>query len=170
MGFQTNRSRMAIAATLQGLPLVETVDDFDPPVIEFETEEMRGGRFLPEEMAKALKVLTSKLTLQGVGLPIMLALGVSIGDDILLQVREGGKDQEGKAYSTWHTIGGRLKKIEEKTLKMGDKPVTVVELSVRTYTRMENGVTVIDIDARTQVIVINGVDIMEDVRRAVLMV
>lgn len=167
---QTNRVRQAIAATLQGLPLMATIEDFDPPKIDFDTEEMRGGRFLSEEQAKGLKALLSKLTLQGIGLPIMLAIGVSIGDDILLQVREGGEDQDGNTYFTYHTVGGRLKSLEEKTLKMGDKPVTVLELSCRTYNRIENGVTVIDIDARTQKIVINGVDILEGARRAVLMV
>ncbi|MBA1250910.1 phage major tail tube protein [Pseudomonas luteola] len=167
---QTNRVRQMISATLQGMPLMATIDDYDPPKIDFETEEMRGGRFLSEEMAKGLKALTSKLTLQGIGLPIMLALGVKVGDDILLQVREGGKDQDDNTYFTYHTVGGRLKVLEEKTLKMGDKPVTVLELSIRTYSRIENGVEVIDIDARTQKIVLNGVDILQDVRRAVLMV
>lgn len=169
MNYQSNRVRQAIAATLQGLPLMETIEEFEPPKIDFDMETQTGGRFLPEEMAKALKALQSKLQLQGVGLPIMLALGVSIGDDILLQVREGGKDIEGNTYSTWHTIGGRLQLLEEDKLKMGSKPVTNLGLAVRTYMRQENGVIVIDIDARTQKIVINGKDIMADVRRAVLM-
>jgi P2 family phage contractile tail tube protein len=165
----TNRVRQAIAATLQGLPLSATVEEFDPPKIEFDMEEMRGGRFIAEEMAKGGKVLTSKLTLQGVGLPIMLALGVRLGDDILLNVREGGKDQDGNTYFTYHTVGGKMKSLEEKTLKMGDKPVTVLEIACRTYNRLENGVPVIDIDVRTQKFFLNGVDILGDARRAVLM-
>lgn len=170
MGIQTNRVRQAIAATLQGLPLMETIEEFEPPKIDFDMETMTGGRFLAEEMAKGLKALTSKLQLQGVGLPIMLALGVSIGDDILLQVREGGEDQEGNTYTTYHTIGGRLRLLEEDKLKMGSKPVTNLEFAVRTYTRQENGAIVINIDSRTQQIVINGKDIMGAARRAVLMV
>ena len=165
----TNRVRQAIAATLQGLPLSATVEDFTPPKIEFEMEEMRGGRFIGEEMAKAGKALTAKLTLQGLGPEVMLVLGVSVGDDILLNVREAGQDQDGNTWFTYHTVGGKLKSLEETTLKMNEKPKTNLELSCRTYNRLENGVPVIDIDVRTQKFVLNGVDILGDARRAVLL-
>jgi len=165
----TNRVRQAIAATLQGLPLSATVEDFTPPKIEFEMEAMTGGRFIAEEMAKSGKPLTAKLTLQGVGPEIMLALGVSVGDDILLNVREAGQDQDGNTWFTYHTVGGKLKSLEETALKMNEKPKTNLELSCRTYNRLENGIPVIDIDVRTQKFVLNGVDILGDARRAVLL-
>ncbi|WP_454845315.1 MULTISPECIES: phage major tail tube protein [Pseudomonas] len=165
----TNRVRQAIAATLQGLPLSATVEEFTPPKIEFEMENMVGGRFIGEEMAKSGKALTSKLILQGAGPEIMLALGVSVGDDILLNVREAGQDQDGNTWFTYHTVGGKLKSLEEAVLKMNDKPKTTLELSCRTYNRLENGIPVIDIDVRTQKFVLNGVDILGDARRAVLL-
>ncbi|MCR8932764.1 phage tail protein [Pseudomonas koreensis] len=165
----TNRNRQAIAATLQGLPLSATVEEFTPPKIEFDMEEMRGGRFIVEEMAKGGKALNAKLTLQGLGAEVMLALGVKLGDDILLNVREAGQDQDGNTWFTYHTVGGQLKSLEETAVKMGEKPKTNLELSCRTYNRLENGVPVIDIDVRTQKFVLNGVDILGDARRAVLM-
>lgn len=120
-------------------------------------------------MAKSGKVLGAKLILQGAGPQIMLALGVRLGDDILLNVREAGQDQDGKTYFTYHTVGGKLKILEEAKLKMGEKATTTLELACRTYSRLENGVTVIDIGVRTQKFVLNGVDILGDARRAVLM-
>jgi len=165
----TNRNRQAIAATLQGLPLSATVEEFTPPKIEFDMEEMRGGRFIVEEMAKGGKALGAKLTLQGLGAEVLLALGVKLGDDILLNVREAGQDQDGNTWFTYHTVGGQLKSLEETAVKMGEKPKTNLELSCRTYNRLENGVPVIDIDVRTQKFVLNGVDILGDARRAVLM-
>lgn len=165
----TNRVRQAIAATLQGLPLSATVEEFTPPKIEFDMEEMRGGRFIVEEMAKGGKALGAKLTLQGLGADVLLALGVKLGDDILLNVREAGQDQDGNTWFTYHTVGGQLKSLEETAVKMGEKPKTNLELSCRTYNRLENGVPVIDIDVRTQKFVLNGVDILGDARRAVLM-
>jgi P2 family phage contractile tail tube protein len=148
--------------------LSATVEDFTPPKIEFEMEEMRGGRFIVEEMVKGAKALTAKLTLQGVGPEIMLALGVSVGDDILLNVREAGQDQDGNTWFTYHTVGGKLKSLEETPLKMTEKPKTNLELSCRTYNRLENGIPVIDIDVRTQKFVLSGVDILGSARRAVL--
>ena len=165
----TNRVRQAIAATLQGLPLSATVEEFTPPKIEFDMENMAGGRFIVEEKAKSAKALGAKLILQGAGPEIMLALGVKLGDDILLNVREAGQDQDGKTYFTYHTVGGKLKSLAETALTMNAKPVTTLELSCRTYNRLENGVSVIDIDVRTQKFVLNGVDILGDARRAVLM-
>jgi len=165
----TNRVRQAIAATLQGLPLSATVDEFTPPKIEFDMEAMTGGRFIAEEMAKSAKALNAKLILQGAGPEVMLALGVKLGDDILLNVREAGQDQDGNTWFTYHTVGGKLKSLEEAKLKMGEKPTTTLELSCRTYNRLENGVPVIDIDVRTQRFVLNGVDILGDARRAVIL-
>lgn len=165
----TNTVRQMMQATLGGLPVMQKIEDFDPPPIEFDMETLQGGRFIEEEMAKGLKALVAKLTLQGIGLPIMLALGAGGSSNVLLQVRESGVDQDDNPYFTYHTIGGKLKKLEEKTVKMKDKAVTVLEIAVRTYERRENGVVVIDIDTRTQKLFLNGEDILKGARRLVLM-
>jgi phage tail tube protein FII len=159
-----------ITATLQGMPLMATIDDFDPPPIEFDQESMRGGRFIEEEMAVGMKALSAKLTLQGVGLPIFLAMGVVSGGEILLTVQEAGEDQEGNEWFAYHVCTGKLKKQEDKTIKMGDKPITTLEIALRSYQRLEMGVPVIDIDTRTQKCVINGIDYLKGARRLALMV
>ena len=166
----TNRVRQIMTATLQGMPLMATIEDFDPPPIEFDMEAMRGGRFIEEEMAVGMKALSAKLTLQGVGLPIFLALGVAGGDQVLLTVQEAGEDQDGNEWFAYHVCAGKLKKQEDKQLKMGDKPVTTLEIALRSYKRLEMGVPVIDIDTRTQKCVINGVDYLKGARRLALMV
>jgi phage tail tube protein FII len=159
-----------MTATLQGMPLMATIDDFDPPPIEFDQESMRGGRFIEEEMAVGMKALSAKLTLQGVGLPIFLAMGVVSGGEILLTVQEAGEDQEGNEWFAYHVCTGKLKKQEDKTIKMGDKPITTLEIALRSYQRLEMGVPVIDIDTRTQKCVINGIDYLKGARRLALMV
>lgn len=165
----TNRVRQAIAATLQGLPLSATVESFTPPKIDFVMEPMTGGRFIGEDMVKSANVLTASLMLQGAGPEVMLALGVKLGDDILLNVREAGQDQDGNTWFIYHTVGGKLKSMTESVVKMADKQTITLELTCRTYNRIENGIPVIDIDVRTQKFVLNGVDILGDARRAVLL-
>jgi hypothetical protein len=165
----TNRVRQLITATLQGFPLMATVDDFDPPPIEFDMEAMRGGRFIEEEMATGMKALTAKITLQGVGLPIFLAIGATEGQTVALTVNEAGVDQDDNAWFANYICFGKLKKIEEKTLKMKDKPVTVLEIALQTYKRLEGGVLVVDINTRTQRVVINGQDILKGARLLALM-
>ena len=166
----TNRVRQTIAAMLQGLPLMATVEDFDPPAISMKTEEMVGGRFIGEEMAIGMNALTAKLKLQGAGLPIVTALGVGAGDTVMLTVQEAGIDQEGNEWFTYHICSGQLKEFSDETVKMGNKPITTLELMLRSYQRLENGVPVTDIDTRTQKVVINGVDMLKGSRRNALMV
>lgn len=165
----TNRVRQIMTATLQGFPLMATIEDFDPPPIEFETEEQRGGRYIAEEMATGMKALVAKITLQGIGLPIYTAIGVTEGQQVLLTVQEAGVDQDDNEWFASYVCVGKLKKIEEKTLKMKDKPVTVLEVALSSYKRLESGVIVVDINTRTQRVVINGQDILKGARRLALM-
>lgn len=166
----TNRVRQIITATLQGFPLMATIDEFEPPKIEMETEEMRGGRFVSEDMATGMKALNCKLTLNGIGLPIMGALGVTGGDEVMLTVQEAGIDQDDNEWFAYYVCSGKLKVFEEKTLKMKDKPVTILEIMLRSYQRLENGVPMTDIDTRTQKVIVNGVDLLKGARRLALMV
>ncbi|MNJ09744.1 Phage tail tube protein FII [compost metagenome] len=163
----TNRVRQLITATLQGLPLMATIEEFEPPKIEMEVEEMRGGRFISEEMAVGMKSLSAKLTLNGIGLPIMTALGVSGGDEVMLTVQEAGVDQDDNEWFAYYICSGKLKIFEEKTLKMKDKPVTILEIMLRSYMRLENGALMTDIDTRTQKVVVNGRDLLKGARRLV---
>lgn len=163
----TNRVRQLITATLQGLPLMATIDEFEPPKIEMEVEEMRGGRFISEEMAVGMKSLSAKLTLNGIGLPIMTALGVTGGDEVMLTVQEAGVDQDDNEWFAYYICSGKLKVFEEKTLKMKDKPVTILEIMLRSYQRLENGALMTDIDTRTQKVVVNGRDLLKGARRLV---
>ena len=163
----TNRVRQLITATLQVLPLMASIEEFEPPKIELEVEEMRGGRFISEEMAVGMKSLSAKLTLNGIGLPIMTALGVSGGDEVMLTVQEAGVDQDDNEWFAYYICSGKLKVFEEKTLKMKDKPVTILEIMLRSYMRLENGALMTDIDTRTQKVVVNGRDLLKGARRLV---
>lgn len=163
----SNRVRQLITATLQGMPLMATIEEFEPPKIEMEVEEMRGGRFIAEEMAVGMKSMSAKLTLNGIGLPIMTALGVSGGDEVMLTVQEAGVDQDDNEWFAYYICSGKLKVFEEKTLKMKDKPVTILEIMLRSYMRLENGALMTDIDTRTQKVVVNGRDLLKGARRLV---
>ncbi|HEC0486931.1 phage major tail tube protein [Pseudomonas aeruginosa] len=165
----TNRTRLIFAATLNGVPLMATIEEYTPPPFEFDTEEHRGGRFVPEEMITGLKALSSSLKLQGVGLPILAALGLAPGDDVLLTVQESGVDQDGEDWSVIHTQSGKLKKFADDAVKMGEKPMTEIDLGLRTYTRLDNGVPMIDVDTRTQKVIFGGKDMLKGARRLALL-
>lgn len=165
----TERTRMMIAATLNGLPLMAQIEDFEPPNIAKVMEEARGGRFAPEQIMVGLEKLDAKLKVLGAGFPILIVAGVSIGDQVMLDVREAGKDLDGNSYSTWHSLGGEVVALTEDPVKMGQKPTTSLAFAPYRYTRLENAVPVIDINLRTQKINLGAGDIMEDIRRLVLM-
>ncbi|MOA15135.1 Phage tail tube protein FII [compost metagenome] len=82
-------------------------------------------------------------------------------------MQEAGVDQDDNEWFTYHVCGGKLKVLEEKTLKMKDKPVTILEIMLRSYMRLENGALMTDIDTRTQKVVVNGRDLLKGARRLV---
>lgn len=164
------RSRLMLAGTLQGMPIMQQIESFEPPTIEKEMKSVRGGRFAADKIMTGLKEMETSITINGAGWAMLKAIGVQEGDNVLLDVREAGKTTSGDTTSTHHSIGGRLISVKEKTLKMGELPQTDIKLAVFRYQRVDDGIPVINIDLNTQVIDLGTGDIMSDIRRAVLMV
>lgn len=163
------RSRLMIAGTLQGMPIMQQIESFEAPTVEKEMKTVRGGRFAPDKIMTGLKEMEASISINGAGFAMLKAIGVQEGDTVLLDVREAGKTTDGNTTSTHHSIGGRLISVKEKTLKMGELPQTDIKLAVFRYQRSDNNVKVIDIDLNTQVIDLGTGDIMKEIRRAVLM-
>ena len=164
------RSRLMLAGTLQGMPIMQQIESFEPPTIEKEMKSVRGGRFAPDKIMTGLKEMEASITIYGVGGILLKVLGVLEGGTVMLDVREAGKTTGGDTTSTYHSIGGRLISVKEKTLKMGELPQTDIKLAVFRYQRTDDGLPVVNINLNTQVIDLGCGDIMSDIRRAVLMV
>lgn len=164
------RSRLMLAGTLQYMPIMQQIESFEPPTIEKEMKSVRGGRFAADKIMTGLKEMEASITINGIGGVLLKELGVKDGGTVLLDVREAGKTTNGDTTSTFHSIGGRLISVKEKTLKMGELPQTDIKLAVFRYQRIDDGIPVINIDLNTQVIDLGMGDIMSDIRTAVLAV
>lgn len=163
-----NRQRMSLGGTLSGYPLMHTLEEFEPVVLEKEMEMAQGGRFVPEQMMVGLKEMTARVTLSGGGIEIVAALGITEGDTVELDVIEALKDLEGNRYQVWHRVSGEITKVERNTVKMKDKPQLTYTIAPVATSCRENGVILHDIDLRRQVINLGQGDIMEPYRRMVL--
>lgn len=165
----SEQARMIITGTLQGVPVLEQLEEFSPPDIEREMQDVRGGRYIADAIATGVKRLSASVTLNGASWALIGSLGIGVGDEVMLDVRESGRMTNGGTYSKYHSLGAKVEKITEKTVKMGDLPATELTLAPYRYTRTENGVPVININTRTQVLMIGGVDLMAEIRRLVML-
>ena len=105
------RSRLMLAGTLQGMPIMQQIDSFDPPSIEKEMQNARGGRFAVDQIMVGLKEMEATLTINGPGWQLLKPLGVKENDSIMLDIREAGKTTDGETVYTYHSLGGRLMSI-----------------------------------------------------------
>lgn len=166
---KTEKARYIISGTINGLPIMEQIEKFTPPKVEKDMQTVRGGRFVADRMMVGLKEMGASLQLNGPDAMIKKALGLTVGDDFLLDIREAGRSKGGGTWSTWYTLGGEVESIEEADVKQGDMPSTTISMSVFRYQTFENGIPVLNINTRTQVLDLGAGDLLAEARRAVLL-
>lgn len=165
----TERARKLLGGSLNGWPLMHQLEEFKPVEITKVMEMAQGGRYAPEQMAVGLEKLECTITLNGAGIELLIAQGISEGDTVELDVRESHQDREGNTYSVWHAVSGEVIKTETSPVKMKERPQKTLTIAALRSRHMENGVIIHDINLRTQVINLGQGDIMEQHRRNILM-
>ena len=163
----TNRVRQAIAATLQGLPLSATVEEFTPPKLTLKTEEFRAaGMDAPIELTMGLEKLEASFSLIAVDRAVLAAFDVAEGKVVPFVAREALESFDGTVTPVIHTLRGKVKEIDHGTLKPGDKVGIKISMAV-TYYKLQHGRDVItEIDVENMVRVIDGKDTAAPVRAA----
>ena len=160
------RTRRILAATLQGYPLLEEIEEFTPVNVEKAMEGSRGGRFVGRELMVGLENMTASIALTGADSGLFADLNPQEGEDVELYVRESWETEDGAAISVKHEITGTVSKVESQAVKMGEFPKRTVNLSVISTKRTEGDKLIHNINVRTQVVDLGSGDIMEKHRRA----
>lgn len=160
------RTRRILAATLQGYPLLEEIEEFTPTNIEKTMEASRGGRFVARELMVGLENMASSIVLNGADSALFADLNPQAGEDVELYVRESWETEDGEAVSVKHEITGTVNKVESRAVKMGEFPQRTIELAVIASKRTEGDTLIHDINVRTQKVDLGQGDLMEAHRRA----
>lgn len=160
------RTRMLLAVTFNGYPLLGEVEGHNPPTVEKETEDSRGGRFAGTKSVVGVALGDWTLKVAGASAELLQAYGVTEGaQTVQVDVKSTEKDVDGRLYGKHYSYTGEILKVEEDELKMGSKPMVTVTGHPKAYKQTEDGKTIYDIDLKTQVIDLGSGDIMLEARR-----
>lgn len=160
------RQLKIMAATLEGHPLLEEIDSYTAPNVEFATTESRGGRFAARNLKVGLNAMEASIALNGADSALYADLSPVDGEEIELYVRRAMRTESGGAVAVKDWVTGTVRQVEEKESKMGELPQRTVHLDVVAFKRTEDGKTTYDIDVKTQKINLGQGDIMAKFRQA----
>lgn len=161
------RSRMLLAAVINGNPVLAEIDEFTPPEVKKVMEDSRGGKFIADEIMVGLEKLTYELKLMGATAELLSAYGLKQGEICQVDVNTSEQDKEGNKFSVKYSLSGEVVGVKEEGVKMGSKPGVTISGSLTAYLKTENGKTAYNINTKTQVIDLGQGDIMAEHRRNV---
>lgn len=143
------------------------IDDFTPPKITLKTEEFRGGGMdAPLEMTMGLEKLECSFTLLAYDRNVLAAWDVAEGKSVPFTLREALESYDGTVTAVVHTMRGKIREIDQGTVKAGDKVPLKITVALTYYKLQHGGSVVHEIDVENMVRVVNGRDSMSAQRAA----
>jgi phage tail tube protein FII len=139
------------------------LDEYNPPDIEKEMEDAKGGRFVGGEVFVGLKKGTASLKLMDVNSGILQAMGVSRSQSCEITVLASALDEDGVELPLRWEHSGEVISIKSDGVKPGKSSHTL-EFSVKSYKHVDGVFVAYDINERTQKCIVGGVDLLEVAR------
>lgn len=146
---------------IEGRPMVGLAEELTLPPLERKTDEYQSGGMLgPVDMDMGMTGMKLEFTLAEFN-PDVLA-GWGLGDASGLPVRFLGAAQSDDSTTATDAIEiavrGRWKKIEQGSVKRGDRSKMKVEMPITYYRYSRNGLALIEIDLIAGKEIVNGID------------
>ncbi|MGD8109389.1 phage major tail tube protein [Vibrio sp. TRT 17S01] len=154
-----DRIRLRLSALLEGLPLMNEINEFNAPEISYKMVGTEGS-FVETEDAVRLNKLSWSMKVNGDHLKIAQTLGKYMTKPGQLNLLEQGKTTEGVAYKEEHSLYTIINSVKPDAKKMGEKPSVTIEGVCKAYTLRDTGVVVHDINSETGKCVVFGTDLM----------
>lgn len=140
--------RASIVRTLMvnGLPLLQELDEFDPPQVKKEMQDARGGSFGVREIMVGLEKMTASFKIKGATKEMLTSYGMTAGDLVQITVKESVQDEGGEKFALVYDMSGELTSVKDPTVKGGDLGTHEIEMSTPVYKKTENGKIIYDIN------------------------
>lgn len=143
------------------------VEEFTPPKLSIKTEEFRaGGMEGPVELSMGLEKLEASFSLVSYDRDVLSLFGVAEGSVVPFTLREALEDFDGTITSVVHNLRGKIKSIDQGTVKAGDKVGLKVDMAVTYYKVRHGNADLIEIDVENMVRSVNGNDALASMRAA----
>lgn len=144
------------------------IEDFTPPVLATKDEEFRGGGMdAPLMLRMGMEALRTSFNLLSFDPNVLALFGVTQGALVPFVARAALESFDGTVTAVVHTMRGRINKIDNGTMKSGDKAPMNVELQL-SYYKLQHGTRVLhEIDVENMICVIDGRDVLAAQRAAI---
>ncbi|HDR9259634.1 TPA: phage major tail tube protein [Burkholderia vietnamiensis] len=148
-----------------GFGMAGKCEEFNPPKLVAKLEDfLGGGMFAPAEITMGLEKLETDFTLKSYDKNVLGTFGVTEGTKITASLREVLEDDEGTETGVIHTMRGKVKEIDQGTVKTGEAAKLKTTMTLTYYRLDHGGTTVIEIDVPNMIFKQNGVDKLANAR------
>jgi phage tail tube protein FII len=154
-------TRMAMRATIEGVPLFLTLDDVSDPAPKKVMEKTRGGSFVEREVMTGIEAMTAALTIKGAVADSLGTYGLTSGSYCAVTVEEAFQDEDGMPYATKSEWIGEVNSLEDSGSKMGELPQTVLTLSCKRKKKTINGKTLWEVASDGSVVNLGQSDMLQ---------
>lgn len=143
------------------------VESLTPPKLVSKVEEFRaGGMPAPVSISMGMEKLEASFQLLSFDADLLSLFGIRAGNATRFIVREALESFDGTVKTVVHTIGGRVRELDQGERTAGGKTNVTVMVDV-VYYKLEHGSrTVQEIDLENSVHIVDGVDVLRDMRTA----
>ncbi|CAG9001766.1 MAG: hypothetical protein CENE_03793 [Candidatus Celerinatantimonas neptuna] len=155
----SNRVRLRLSANLDGVPLVNELEEFTPPKIKPKMADQTGA-FVASQVAVGLEKMDWTLKVKGELDQISNALGQYIVSNAQVNVTEQGKTTDDSQYKLAYSLYGPITGIEQDAVKMGEQPTCTISGTCNSFKQTDTGVVIHEINVKTGKLVVGGVDLM----------
>ena len=160
-------TRMARRATVQGIPLMLTLEDVSDPAPAKVMEKTRGGSVIEREVNPGIEAMSASLTITGATSEVLAVYGLTTGRTAAVTVEEAYRDEDGNKYTVVSEWIGEASKIEDSNTKMGELAQTVISFSPSWKKKTINGVIVWEVATNGSVMNLGTEDILAEFRSMV---
>ncbi|WP_296652902.1 phage major tail tube protein [Paraburkholderia sp.] len=148
-----------------GYGMAGKCEEFNPPKLVAKMEDyIGGGMFAPAEITMGLEKLETDFTLKSFDKNVLSTFGVVEGTPLTASLREVLEDDDGTQTGVVHTLRGKVKEIDQGTVKTGEAAKLKTTMALTYYRLDHGGTTVWEIDVANMIFKQNGTDVLANVR------
>lgn len=142
-------------------------EEFTPPKLAIKADEFQGGGMAaPVDITMGHEKLEAEFTLISVDRHAIGAFNIVEGREVGVTLREALESADGTVTAVTHNMRGKVKEVDQGSVKAGEKGALKVALSLTYYRLTHGGAVVQEIDVPNMICKQNGVDLLAPFRAA----
>lgn len=161
------RVRTLLRALIDGVPLMNELEEYTSAQPKKKMEEVKGGGFIAGDIFTGIEKMSGTLVIKGATHEVLAKYGLSAGTKVPVAIRESFRDEDGKLITIKEDWVGEVMTVEESGKKSGELPQHTLTISCDSSKRTENGKVLWNVSRRAHICDLGNGDLLEQDRAAV---